>query len=148
VSENFKNPRPRLIGFLCENGAHVFYDVSNPVRRKLPANFIGLPVASIDQVQTNELLKAFLSGADGVLIVGCEDCQREKERLQFDEKFVEMLQTLDSLGVQPSRIRFEWMARMDEEKFLAAVGEMMDSLRRLPKLRLPAGLGKNVVYCG
>lgn len=148
MSENFENPQPRLIGFLCENGAHVFYDVSNPARRKLPANFIGLPVASIDQVQINEILKAFLSGADGVLIAGCDDCQRQKERLQFDKRFAEILQTLAGLGVLPSRIRFEWMARTDEEKFLAAVREMMDSLRQLPKLRLPAGLGKDLVYCG
>jgi coenzyme F420-reducing hydrogenase delta subunit len=56
------NPQPRLISFLCENGAHTFYDLSNPAGRKLPANFAGLRVARISQVQTNEVLKAFFRG--------------------------------------------------------------------------------------
>lgn len=140
--------QPRLVGFLCENGAHVFYDVANPARRKLPTTFIGVPVACISQVRTAEVLKAFLSGADGVLIAGCETCQCQQDRQQIDMQFSEILQALASSGIDRCRLRLEWISAVEEEKFLRVVNEMMENVRQLPHLRLPAGLSKNVPYCG
>jgi coenzyme F420-reducing hydrogenase delta subunit len=148
ASEKFKNSQPRLIGFLCENGAHVFYDISNPVRRRLPANFIGLPVASIDQVQINEILKAFLSGADGVLIAGCERCRKQQAEQQHQPQFAALAQALASCDIAPERLRGEWISTQEESKFIQLVNDMMESLRQLPALRLPPQLGKTISYCG
>jgi coenzyme F420-reducing hydrogenase delta subunit len=142
------NLQPRLIGFLCENGAHAFYDVSNPVRRKLPANFVGLPVACINQVQTNEVLKAFLSGADGVLIAGCEACQCHENEPQLEAQFSELSLALAGYGIEGPRLRLEWIAATEEKKFLQAVNAMMETLRQLPPLRLPAELRNNIAHCG
>ncbi|MDZ7363305.1 MAG: hydrogenase iron-sulfur subunit [candidate division KSB1 bacterium] len=148
MSENFENPQPRLIGFLCENGAHVFYDVSNPVRRKLPANFIGLPVASINQVQASEVLKAFLSGADGVVIAGCEKCRNQKDQQLHEAHFAALVQSLTSCDIAPARLRWEWISAQEESKFIQLVTDMMESLRQLPPLRLPPRLAKTISYCG
>jgi coenzyme F420-reducing hydrogenase delta subunit len=142
------NRQPRLVGFLCEKGAYTFYDVSNPARRKLPANFVGLPVACISQVQTNEVLKAFLSGADGVLIAGCETCQCHENWPQIQVQFSELSLALAGFGIEARRLRLEWIAATEEEKFLQIVNAMMETLRQLPPLRLPAELRKNVAYCG
>jgi coenzyme F420-reducing hydrogenase delta subunit len=133
---------------LCENGVHVFYDVSNPTRRKLPANFTGLPVARISQVQTSEALKAFLSGAEGVLIAGCEQCRSQQDRRQIRMQFSEIVQALSGFGIDRRRVQLEWIFATEEEKFLRVVNEMMEKLRQLPPLRLPAGLRKNIAYCG
>jgi coenzyme F420-reducing hydrogenase delta subunit len=148
ASEKFENSQPRLIGFLCENGAHVFYDVSNPVRRRLPANFIGLPVASIAQVQINEILKAFLSGADGVLIAGCEKCRDQLNEQQHEAKFTTLAQALASCDITPERLRWEWISTQEERKFIQLVSDMMKRLRQIPPLRLPPQLGKTISYCG
>jgi len=147
VRTNFENPQPRLIGFLCENGAHVFYDVSNPVRRRLPANFIGLPVASINQVQTNAVLKAFLSGADGVLIAGCESCRKQQDE-QHEAQFAALAQALTNCDIAPERLRWEWISTQEERKFIQLVNDMMESLRQMPPLRLPPQLGQIISYCG
>jgi coenzyme F420-reducing hydrogenase delta subunit len=140
--------QPRLVGFLCEKGAYTFYDVSNPVRRKLPANFVGLAVACISQVRTNEVLKAFLSGADGVLIAGCEACQCHQNWPQIQAQFSELCLALAGFGIQAPRLRLEWITTAEEEKFLQTVNTMMEKLRQLPPLRLPAELRKNIAYCG
>lgn len=142
------NSKPRIVGFLCENGAHVFYSISNPARRKLPANFSGLPVACITQVQTREVLKAFLSGADSVLIAGCETCKCHQDWRQLQTQFSEIGRALVDFEIDPRRLRLEWISAPEEEKFLRVVNEMMESLRQLPPLHLPAGLRKNIAYCG
>ncbi|MCI0691066.1 hydrogenase iron-sulfur subunit [candidate division KSB1 bacterium] len=149
MSEHAKtNLQPRLVGFLCEKGAYTFYDVSNPARRRLPANFVGLPVACISQVQMSEVVKTFLSGADGVLIAGCEACQCHENWPQIQAQFSEIGQTLAGFGIEAPRLRLEWIAATEEEKFLQAVNAMMEKLRQLPRLRLPAELRKNIAHCG
>ncbi len=141
------NVQPRLVGFLCETGAYVFYDISNPARRKLPAGFVGLAVASISQVHTRQVLKAFLAGAEGVLIAGCEVCRRQNSD-PTPIPFSELVRELAAFGIDSGRINLEWISAAEEEKFLRTVDVMMERLRRLPPLRLPAGLGENVVHCG
>lgn len=136
------------MGFLCEKGAYILCDFANPVCRKLPANFIGLPIVSVNQVQTKELLRAFLSGADGVLIAGCEACRDQSSQGQFEAHFSEIKQVLDNCGIDSERLRLEWISAEEEEKFLRVVHEMIELLRNKPALRLAAGLGKNVPYCG
>ncbi len=140
--------QPRLVGFLCERGAFTFYDVSNPVRRKLPANFVGLPVACISQVQMSEVVKAFPSGADGVLIAGCEACQCHENWPQIQAQFSELSQALAGFGIETPRLRLEWIAATEEEKFLQVVTAMMEKLRQLLPLRLPAELRENIAHCG
>lgn len=142
------NSPPRLFAYLCENGAYLFYDISSPVLRQLPASFIGLPVANIGQVQSAEMIKAFLAGADGVLIAGCEACQRQVERSASDTPFSAIVQALNDYAIDPLRVRREWIAAHEAEKFLRVVNEMMETLRHLPPLQLPAGLSKNLSYCG
>ncbi len=142
------NLQPRLVGFLCEKGAYSFYDVANPVRRRLPANFVGLPVACISQVQTNEVLKAFHSGADGVLIAGCETCQCRRNWRQIQAQFSEISLALVWFGIDPHRLRLEWIAATEERKFFWVINEMMEKLRQLPPLQLPVDLRKNLTYCG
>jgi coenzyme F420-reducing hydrogenase delta subunit len=142
------NLQPRLVGFLCEHGAHTFYDISNPVRRRPPANFVGLPVACISQVQTNEVLKAFHSGAEGVLIAGCETCRRRCNWRQIQAQFSEISLALIWFGIDPHRLRLEWIAVTEERKFFWVINEMMEKLRQLPSLQLPVDLGKNLTYCG
>jgi coenzyme F420-reducing hydrogenase delta subunit len=149
MSEHVKtNLQPRLVGFLCEKGAYTFYHVSNPARRKLPANFVGLAVACISQVQTNEVLKAFLSGADGVLIAGCEACPCHENWPQIQAQFSEIEQVLAGLGINSDRINLQWISAIEQEKFLRVVSEMIEKLRQLPTLRLPAELRKNIAHCG
>jgi F420-non-reducing hydrogenase iron-sulfur subunit len=142
------NAQPRLIGFLCEKGAYVFYDVSNPVRRKLPANFVGLPVASISQVRASEVLKAFLSGAEGVLIAGCEVCALHQDRQQIAKRYSEIVRELIRAGIDRQRLQLEWISANEEEKFFHVVNAMMENLRRMEPLRLSAETRKKIAYCG
>jgi coenzyme F420-reducing hydrogenase delta subunit len=142
------NFQPRLMGFLCEKGTYIFCNFANPVCRKIPANFIGLPIASVNQVQTNELLRAFLSGADGVLIAGCEACRDQSGQQQYEVRFSEIKHVLDNCGIDSERLRLEWISAEEEEKFLRVIHEMIERLRNKPALRLVAGLGQKVPYCG
>ena len=139
---------PKIVGFLCERGAWAFYEVSNPVRRELPPEFMGLPVHSILQVQMREILKAFLSGAAGVLLAGCEHCVAPHKRPQFEREFLVQRQALRHIGIDPRRVRLEWIAAHEKDKFIRTLHELVLALRRLPALRLAAETRERIEYCG
>jgi hypothetical protein len=79
LSENFKNPQPRLTGFLCENGAHVFYDVSSPVRRKQQAE------------QQHEAQFAAVAQALASWDIAPERLRWERISTQEESKFIQLV---------------------------------------------------------
>lgn len=142
------NERPRMVGFLCMSGAQVFYDVSNPVRRKLPADFTGIAVECILQVHAREIFKALRFGAEGVLLAACQRCPCAHGPEQVHRHVAQLSRALAAYGIESHRLRLEWISAAEEQKFLQVVNEMMESLQQLSPLRLFKELGKNLAYCG
>lgn len=142
------NERPRMVGFLCMSGAQVFYDVSNPVRRKLPADFTGIAVECILQVHAREIFKALRFGAEGVLLAASPQCPCGHGEDQVHRHMAELRRALTGYGIDLKRLRLEWISAAEEQKFLQVVNEMMESLQQLSPLRLFKELGKNLAYCG
>jgi F420-non-reducing hydrogenase iron-sulfur subunit len=147
-NKNRPSEQPRMVGFLCMGGAQVFYDVSNPVRRKLPANFIGIAVECVTQVHAREVFKALRFGAEGILLASCEPCPCRHSREQVHQHVAELWRAMAGYGIEPARLRVEWISAAEEEKFLQVVNETMERLQQLSPLRLFKELGRNLAYCG
>ena len=78
-------------------------------------------------------MKAFLSGADGVLVGGCHpgDCHYIRGNL-FARRRVSMLKkVLEVLGLEPERLRLEWISASEGEKFARVVKEFVDEVKSL-----------------
>jgi len=79
------------------------------------------------------ILEALRSGADGVLVTGCHlgDCHY----LSGNEKairHVEMARSLlGLLGIQPERLRLEWISAAEGARFAEIVSEFTDQIRGL-----------------
>lgn len=137
----------RLFGFLCEKGAYTYFDVSSSVPRQLPRHFVALPVASIAQIKTDDVLKAFLAGAVGVLIAGCERC-RSQYAQQIEGPIAAMRQALTRNGIEPERLRLEWIPAGEETRFIELVNEMAAQWSRLPPPQFSAGIEQTISHCG
>ncbi|MDZ7269541.1 MAG: hydrogenase iron-sulfur subunit [candidate division KSB1 bacterium] len=143
-----RNQQPRLVGFLCMNGSQVFYDVSNPARRKLPAGFTGIAVECISQVHAREIFKALRFGAEGVLLAASPQCPCGHDENEIRQHVAELYRALAGYDIEASRLRLEWISTAEEHKFLQTVNEMMLGLQQLPPLQLFKELGRNLAYCG
>lgn len=137
----------RLFGFLCEKGAYTYFEVSSSVPRKLPRHFVALPVVSIAQIKTEEVLKAFLAGAVGVLIAGCEHCRSQYEP-QSEGPLAAIQQALTRNGIEPERLRLEWISAGEETRFIELVNEMAAQWSRLPPPQFRAGIEQTISHCG
>ena len=135
---------PRILAFCCNWCSYAGADLAGVNRSQYPPNVRILRVMCSGRVDPAHVIAAFRSGADGVLVSGCHpgDChyisgnEKTKVRMDFLSKF------LDTVGVEPERLRLEWIAGSEGGKFAGVVSEMVEQLKRLGPFRVaPASEG-------
>ncbi|RJO65386.1 MAG: hydrogenase iron-sulfur subunit [Myxococcales bacterium] len=99
---------PTIVAFCCNYCAFAAADLAGSMRLQYPPNvrIIRLPCSGRAELQ--EVLNAFLNGADGVLVVGCMegDCHfiggnfKAKKRMQRAKKL------LQEAHISPERLEF------------------------------------------
>jgi F420-non-reducing hydrogenase iron-sulfur subunit len=86
------------------------------------------------------VLSAFKWGADGVLITGCHpgDCHYVKGNFMMERRFEFLKQALSQLGIEPERLRLEWISAGEGEKFAALIRDATRKIKELgPSLLRP-----------
>jgi len=79
------------------------------------------------------LLEVLMKGADGVLILGCHpgDCHYVEGNL-YEERKIRMLKKLIALtGMEPERLRLEWVSASEGQRFAQIVTEFTEQIRKL-----------------
>jgi F420-non-reducing hydrogenase iron-sulfur subunit len=81
-------------------------------------------------------MKALAEGADGVLIAGCHpgDCHYINGNYRTAGRFPLMHKLLEQLGLEPGRVRLEWVSAAEGDKFARVVTEFTEEIRALGPL--------------
>lgn len=120
---------PKLVCFSCNFGWGYLSD-----HRSLSASIRNLiPVACSGKIETSHILKAFRSGADGVLILGCPEghCHFQEGNYQTRKKVLLIKKIMDDFGVEPERLGINLSLDPDGKKIPQLVHEMKASLVKL-----------------
>lgn len=128
---------PRLIGFLCRWCAYSGADLAGTSRMKYPANLIPVKVMCSGRVEPSFIFRALANGADGVLIAGCHppaDCHYHSGNIKAMRRFPLVRRTLQAFGVEPERVRLEWISASEGDRFAQVVAEMTETVRKLGPL--------------
>jgi F420-non-reducing hydrogenase iron-sulfur subunit len=128
--------RRTIVAFCCRECAYAAADASANARTPLPATVRLVLMPCTGRVSPLHLLEALAGGADGAMVAGCLEGQchyREGNYNAIDRvTFVQRL--LDSVGVEPERVRMFTMSAGDPPRFVAAVREMDRAVGALPPL--------------
>lgn len=124
--------RPKIVAFCCNWCSYPAADAAGVSRLQYPANIRIVRVMCGGRVTTGLVLKAFELGADGVLVATChfEDChylfgaKRAAEVHKITEKLVDML------GIEPERLRLEWISAAEAPKFARVAKELVDAIQK------------------
>ena len=83
------------------------------------------------------ILKAFENGADGVLVCGCHinDCHYISGNLKADNRMEKAKKLLHTIGINPERLRLEWVSAAEGAKFAGVVKEFTELLETLGPLK-------------
>lgn len=124
---------PKIVGFLCNWCSYAGADKAGAAGITYPANLRTVRVMCTGRVDPQFVLKAFASGADGVLVLGCHfgDCHYKEQNYRAVNRHRMLLHLLDQLGVDRRRCRFGFVSAAQAAEFAALVTEMTEDLREL-----------------
>jgi F420-non-reducing hydrogenase iron-sulfur subunit len=79
------------------------------------------------------VIDALTKGADGVLITGCHpgDCHYIDGNLKAQRRIEALEVMLQDMGLEPERLKLEWVSAGEGEKFAKVVREFTDKIRGL-----------------
>ncbi len=123
----------KLIGFMCNWCCYAGADLAGVSRFQYPPNIRIIRVMCSGRVDPELILDTFLYGADGVFIGGCHlgDCHY-LEGNYYAEKKVEMAKRLlKAAGVEPERLRLEWISASEGERFAEVIREFTEEIKEL-----------------
>jgi F420-non-reducing hydrogenase iron-sulfur subunit len=125
--------KPSIVAFLCNWCSYTGADLAGTSRLKVPDGVKIVRVMCSSRVDPALVIKALQEGADGVLIGGCYpgDCHYQKGNYYTRRRVAMLRSILGAMGLQPERVRLEWISASEGVKFAQVTGEMADSIAKL-----------------
>ncbi|MGA2158921.1 MAG: hydrogenase iron-sulfur subunit [Dehalococcoidia bacterium] len=129
---------PKIVGFLCNWCSYRGADLAGISRLKFAPNVKVIRVPCSARVEPAFVLKAFQSGADGVLILGCHpgDCHYNEGNYKTMRRVPLLKKMLSQLGVESDRVALDWVSASEGEKFASVVNTMTEKVRALGPLNM------------
>ena len=124
---------PRILAFCCNWCSYAGADLAGVSRFQYPPDVRIIRVMCTGRVSELLILKAFAVGADGVLVAGCHpgDCHYMKGNLSARRRVVGIKPFLEATGVEPERLRLEWVGASEGAKFANTVKSFTQTIKDL-----------------
>ena len=128
-----KEFEPNILGFLCNWCSYAGADLAGTSRMKYPTNLKSIRVMCSGRVDPTFVLEALRKGIDGVLIAGCHpgDCHYQSGNYKTNRRVKLLKKLLEELGIDPKRIRFEYVSASEGQKFATVVTEFVAEMKKL-----------------
>jgi len=85
------------------------------------------------RISPHFIFKAFQEGADGVLVAGCHigECHYGKGNFITAKRVAVIRDLIQFIGISPKRLRLEWIATSEANKFAKVVSDFTEEITRL-----------------
>jgi F420-non-reducing hydrogenase iron-sulfur subunit len=136
---------PKIVGFLCNWCSYAGADLAGVSRFQYPTNLRVIRVMCSGRVHPAHILEAFKNGADGVLVAGCHppnDCHYISGNLKAKRRVAMLKKLMEQMGMDPERLRLEWVSAAEGEKFARVVTEFTNTLKEKGPCQLKAVLAQ------
>ena len=128
-----KEFEPNILGFLCNWCSYAGADLAGTSRMKYPTNLKSIRVMCSGRVDPAFVLDAVPQGIDGVLSAGCHpgDCHYQSGNYKTNRRVKLLKKLLEELGIDPKRVRFEYVSASEGQKFATVVTEFVAEIKQL-----------------
>jgi len=124
---------PKIITFCCNWCSYAGADLAGGMRLKYSSNIRPIRVMCSGRISPHFIIKAFQEGADGVLVTGCHigDCHYMKGNYITAKRVAILKELLNFIGISPDRLRLEWIAASEGDKFARVADEFTKKIKAL-----------------
>lgn len=127
---------PEITAFLCQWCGYSGADMAGTSRIKYPPSITSIRVPCTGRVDVKHVFRA-LQESDGVLIAGCHtpnDCHYIRGNYQAFKRVQLLKKFLEQMGINPKRVRLEWISATEGRKFANVVTSFTNELQELGPL--------------
>jgi F420-non-reducing hydrogenase iron-sulfur subunit len=130
MSEPFE---PKVVAYLCNWCSYAGADSAGIARIPSPPNILPIRVMCSGRVSPEMILRAFRSGADGVLVLGCHigDCHYINGNHRTVKRVPLLRNLLGYVGINPDRLMLDWVSSAEAPKFAKVTKEFVETVREL-----------------
>lgn len=124
---------PNIIGFLCNWCAYTGADLAGTARLKFPPSLKVIRVMCSGRIDPLFVLKGFLKGADGVMMMGCHpgDCHYQKGNYNARRRFVMIQEIFEILGLEKERIGLWWVSASEGPRYAKIATEFTEKMKKM-----------------
>ncbi len=128
-----KSEYPLVIGFLCQWCSYAAADLAGSLKIQYPTNLRSIRVLCAGRVSPSFVLEALRRGADGVLVAGCRlgECHYSIGNYCALQRMNVLTKLLNDIGFDERRLRVEWIAASEGEKFAGIVTDFVRQLKEI-----------------
>jgi len=121
---------PRIIAFLCNWCSYAGADLAGTARIQYTPEVHAIRLNCSSRLNPAVVIKALLMGADGVLIAGCHpgDCHYKTGNLYTRRRYMMLKTLLETIGIEPERLRLEWVSASEGSKYAAVVNDFTKTI--------------------
>lgn len=125
--------KPRIIAFLCKWCSYTGADLAGTSRMVYKSNVRAVRVMCSGRIEPIFVLRAFLKGADGVLICGCHpgDCHYLEGNYRCLRRFMLLQKYIRQMGIEPERLKLEWVSASEGKQFAELINSFTESVTEL-----------------
>jgi coenzyme F420-reducing hydrogenase delta subunit len=124
---------PKIIAYVCNWCTYAGADLTGTSRIKYASNVKIVRFPCTGRIDFMLLLKAFASGADGIIVSGCHpnDCHYTSGNFHARRRWIVFRSLLDFIGVDINRIHFTWVSAAEGAKWAKIVNSTVTQIRQL-----------------
>ncbi|HLC34864.1 MAG TPA: hydrogenase iron-sulfur subunit [Anaerolineales bacterium] len=124
---------PRIIALCCHYCAYAAADLAGALRLQYPDSIHVVKIPCTGDLDVRDVLAAFESGADGVMVAGCMegDCHYQTGNVRARKRVERTQQVLAEAGVGGERIRMVNLSSAMGGRWAEVAREMDAHIRQL-----------------
>ena len=127
---------PAILAFVCNWCTYTAADLAGTSRMVQQPNVRLVRMMCTGMVDPKYVIKALLSGADGVLVSGCHpgDCHYINGNYKARRRVKLLNEILPQFGIDKRRLCLTWVGASEGNEFAATVNNFINEIRKLGPL--------------
>jgi heterodisulfide reductase subunit A len=133
-----KEPEKKIVAFCCNWCSYAGADFAGVSRLQYPANARIIRTMCSGRVSPDFVRFALARGAGAVLVSGCHpaDCHYINANMQTEKRIRRLHKEMRKSGLNPERLRLEWVSAAEGQRFASVMEEMSASLKKVSEKEL------------
>ena len=130
--------KPKVVVFCYNWCSYAGAGLAGTSRMKIKPYFRIIRTMCSGRIEPTFVFQAFAQGADGVMIAGCHpgDCHYNSGNYKAMRRVMLLRNVLPQLGIEPERLKPEWISASETSKFRSTVNGFIDEGTELGPLTL------------